>query len=107
MMRRLLADTPSTDTTLLCSDWTEKRAHRLILNVSCPALLACSSPQEDSSLVKLEIGAEAADMFLEYVYTREIESEAVRPIILSELFDIAERYAVLLFFIVWFLYFYF
>ncbi|XP_063679927.1 uncharacterized protein LOC134815337 isoform X2 [Bolinopsis microptera] len=93
MMRRLLADTPSSDVTLLCTDWTEKRAHRVILNASCPALLACSGPQipDDSSLVKLEIGPEAADKFMEYVYTREIEDEDIRPTILSELFDIAER----------------
>ena len=93
MMRQLLAHTASTDVTLLCTDWTEKRAHRLILKVSCPALLACTDPQEEdgSALVKLEIGPEAADRFLEYVYSQRIECEVMRPIILSELFDIAER----------------
>ncbi|KAL5258557.1 hypothetical protein ACHWQZ_G009141 [Mnemiopsis leidyi] len=93
MMQRLSQHTPSTDITLLCSDWKEKRAHRVILTVSCPALLDCCDPQssEDNPVVKLDIGSEAADMFLEYVYTQKIESEVVGTVVLSELFDIAER----------------
>lgn len=93
-MLRLSQHTPSTDITLLCSDWTEKRAHRVILTVSCPALLECCDPQspEDNPVVNLEIGSEAADLFLEYIYTQKIESEVVRTVVLIELFNIAERW---------------
>ena len=91
MMLRLKAHSTSSDVTITCTDTSQKQAHRIILEVACPRFLSSLKEGCSGQAVDIGISSSAADLFLEFVYTQQIEKGSIESEVLKELYNAADR----------------
>ena len=91
MMLRLKDHTSSCNVTVLCTDNQQRQAHRIILEVACPNLLADLVEVSSEKTLEVGLSGTATDLFLEFLYTHRIGKDCIDSEILKELYSVADR----------------